>query len=33
MTRSDDDEHPVAPIGTAMSRLAAEDPDAPALHA
>jgi bile acid-coenzyme A ligase len=31
VTRSDDDQHPVAPIGTAMSRLAAENPDAPAL--
>ena len=30
MTRSDD-EHPVPPIGTAMSRLAAQNPDAPAL--
>ena len=26
-----DDEHPVPPIGTAMSRLAAQNPDAPAL--
>jgi bile acid-coenzyme A ligase len=31
VTRRDDDEHPVPPIGTAMSRLAAQDPDAPAL--
>ena len=30
MTPSDDD-HPVPPIGTAMSRLAAQNPDAPAL--
>lgn len=31
MTPSDDDEHPVPPIGTAMSRLAAQNPHAPAL--
>ena len=31
MTRRDDDEHPVPPIGTAMSRLATQDPDAPAV--